>query len=228
MDGTLLPMDQELFTRAYFKKLTVKLAPYGYEPKKLVDAIWAGTAAMVKNDGSCTNEEAFWRVFASVFGERVHGDLPLFESFYREEFNEAQSCCGFRPEAGATVAMLRARGIGLVLASNPIFPAVAQRNRLRWAGVDAENFAYITSYENSRYCKPNAKYYTELAEKLSLAPEECLMVGNDAREDCAAEQIGMKVFLLTDCLINTEGRDISIYPHGGYGELKEYLGELLR
>lgn len=48
LDGTLLPMDNDEFTRGYFKLLAAKLAPHGYEPKQLVDAIWAGTAAMVK------------------------------------------------------------------------------------------------------------------------------------------------------------------------------------
>ena len=56
LDGTLLPMDQEAFTTGYFKFLAKKLAPYGYEPKSLVDAIWAGTAAMVKNDGSTVRQ----------------------------------------------------------------------------------------------------------------------------------------------------------------------------
>ena len=41
---------------SYFKLLAVKLAPHGYEPKQLIDAIWAGTAAMVKNDGAQFNE----------------------------------------------------------------------------------------------------------------------------------------------------------------------------
>ena len=50
LDGTLLPMDQDLFTKGYFKLLAAKLAPYGYEPKQLIDAVWAGTAAMLKND----------------------------------------------------------------------------------------------------------------------------------------------------------------------------------
>ena len=66
LDGTLLPMDQERFTKTYFQLLAAKLAPLGYDPAKLVDSIWAGTAAMVKNDGSCTNEEAFWRVFSQI------------------------------------------------------------------------------------------------------------------------------------------------------------------
>ena len=54
LDGTLLPMDQDAFTRSYFKLLAAKLAPHGYEPKQLVEAIWTGTEAMVRNDGSRT------------------------------------------------------------------------------------------------------------------------------------------------------------------------------
>ena len=69
LDGTLLPMDQEVFTKAYFKGLAGKLMPYGYDADTLVKTIWSGTAAMIKNDGSRTNEEAFWEVFYSVFGE---------------------------------------------------------------------------------------------------------------------------------------------------------------
>jgi hypothetical protein len=38
------------------------------------------------------------------------------------------------------------------------------------------------------------------------------MIGNDVREDMIAQQLGMKVFLLTDCLINNNNIDISIYP----------------
>lgn len=38
LDGTLLPMDNDEFTRGYFKLLAAKMAPLGYEPKRLVDA----------------------------------------------------------------------------------------------------------------------------------------------------------------------------------------------
>ena len=31
LDGTLLPMDQEVFTKSYFAELAKKLAPYEYE-----------------------------------------------------------------------------------------------------------------------------------------------------------------------------------------------------
>ncbi len=82
LDGTLLPMDQDVFTKRYFSLLAKKLAPRGYEAEPLIDGIWKGTAAMVKNDGSRSNEEAFWTTFRAIFGGRVDGDYPVFEEFY--------------------------------------------------------------------------------------------------------------------------------------------------
>lgn len=41
------------------------------------------------------------------------------------------------------------------------------------------------------------------------------------------EQLGMNIFLLTDCLINKADADISRYPHGGFAQLDAYLKELL-
>ncbi|MBQ4427904.1 MAG: hypothetical protein II881_09205 [Oscillospiraceae bacterium] len=48
LDGTLLPMDQNAFTKGYFKLLAKKLLPRGYAPDALVKAVWHGTGAMVK------------------------------------------------------------------------------------------------------------------------------------------------------------------------------------
>lgn len=52
------------------------------------------------------------------------------------------------------------------------------------------------------------------------------MVGNDALEDVAARETGMDVFLLTDCLINTKGRDLSAYPKGDFAALNAYIDRL--
>ena len=223
LDGTLLPMDNDAFTRGYFRLLAAKLAPHGYDAKQLVDGIWAGTAAMVKNDGSRTNEKAFWDRFSSIFGEAVLEDLPLFEEFYETDFQAAQAFCGFNPDAAATVQAVKALGLRAVLATNPIFPAVATRSRIRWAGLTPEDFALYTTYENIGLCKPNPDYYREIMKRLDVRPEECLMVGNDATEDMAAAETGMRVFLLTDCLLNRENKDISIWPHGGFPQLMDYI-----
>ncbi len=226
LDGTLLPMDQEQFTKAYFKLLAARLAARGYEPGKLVESIWAGVTAMVKNDGRCTNEEAFWQVFVQIYGIKSYGDKPYIDAFYAEEFNQVQAVCGYEPEAGEVINLVKEKGKMAVLATNPIFPAVATGNRIRWAGLDPMDFAMVTTYENSSYCKPNLNYYKEILNQIGCMPEECLMIGNDVDEDMVTETLGMKVFLLTDCLINKSNTDISRYPHGGFQELKAFLNTI--
>ena len=114
----------------------------------------------------------------------------------------------------------------VILATNPIFPKAATENRIRWAGLEPEDFLLYTTYENSRYCKPNPKYFEEILRETGRRPEECVMVGNDASEDTTAGALGIPVFLLTDCLINRQGADLSAYPQGGFPELKEYLARL--
>ena len=223
LDGTLLPMDQDQFTKYYFGLLAKKLAPYGYDAEQLISGIWAGTAAMVKNDGSCTNEEAFWKKFSALMGKKVVEDKPLFEEFYRVEFQGARASCGFAPQAAGLVAKLKAAGYRVLLATNPIFPAIATENRIRWAGLEPEDFELYTTYENSCHCKPNPDYYRDILNSMALDPAECLMVGNDATEDTAAELTGMQVFLLTDCLINKENKDLSRWPHGGFDELEKFI-----
>lgn len=223
LDGTLLPMDQDTFVQAYFGLLARKLAPWDYPPRELIDAIWRGTAAMVQNDGSRTNEAVFWECFQSRFGPRVLEDMPLFEDYYRTDFEQVRSVCGYTDQAVRTVELCGELGLRTALATNPIFPAVATRARIRWAGLTPEHFELVTAYENSCSCKPNLLYYREVTGKLGVSPEECLMVGNDVQEDMAARELGMRVFLLTPCMINKQGKDIAQYPHGDFPELMRFL-----
>lgn len=226
LDGTFLPMDQDLFVKSYFKLLAVKLAPYGYEPKQLIDAIWSGTAAMVKNDGTCRNEDAFWKLFTGIYGNQALEHLPVFEDFYANEFQQVQSVCGYNPQASEVIALVKEKGFRTALATNPIFPAIATESRIRWAGLSHTDFELYTTCENSRFCKPNLDYYRDILSQMDLRPEECVMVGNDVAEDMVARELGMQVFLLTDCLLNKHNEDISQFPHGGYPELLEYIRAL--
>lgn len=223
MDGTLLPMDIDGFTQTYFKGIAEYMSSYGYEPKELIQGIWKGTEAMVKNDGKESNEAVFWKVFSAILGKDTTKDIPLFTRFYIEKFDEIRSSCGYTNKAPQIIELLRKKNIKLVLATNPIFPMIAQKKRLVWAGIDATAFSWMTSYENSHYCKPNLKYYEEILEHINCLPNECLMIGNDVGEDMVAKELGMQVFLLTDCLINKENLDISIFPHGDYEDLLRYL-----
>lgn len=223
LDGTLLPMDQDIFVKMYFGLLAKKLAPKGYDPDQLIKAVWAGTKAMMKNDGYQTNEETFWEIFCGLLGEHVLEDKPLFEEYYRNEFQNVKSYCGFNPKAAEVVYRLKEEGFRVALATNPLFPSIATESRIRWAGLEPEDFELYTTYEDNRYCKPHLEYYRDILKKLEVQPEDCIMIGNDVSEDMITEKLGMKVFLLTDSLINTEGKDISVYPHGSFDEALEYV-----
>ena len=226
LDGTLLPMDQDIFIKAYMAGLTRKAAAQGYDPAQVPTAIWKGTGAMVNNNGDITNEDMFWNVFSSLCGRDARQDIAVFEDFYRNEFQEVRHVCGCDPRAAQAIREIKALGYRVALATNPLFPAIATHSRARWAGLDPADFELITTYENSRRCKPNPDYYRDVMEALGIKAEECLMVGNDVGEDMIAENLGMKVFLLTDCLINKSGADISRYPQGSFPELMAFIRSL--
>ena len=221
-------MDEQAFTEGYFKFLVKKMLPCGYDPQLLIKTIWGGVKAMAENDGSVTNEAAFWKYFCSVFGEKALDDKPLFEEFYAVDFKKAQSLCGFAPEAKEVVDFVKAAGCRTILATNPIFPATATDTRIGWAGLVPSDFELITTYENIGCAKPNPEYFREVLRRAELQPEECLMIGNDAVEDTAAEAAGIRVFLLTDCLINKKNADLSAWPHGDFAALKAFLASSLK
>ena len=228
LDGTLLPLDQEQFVGSYFGLLAKKAAPLGYEPQDLIRSIWSGTKAMIANDGAQTNEAVFWQTFAARYGEEALAHKPVFDAFYANEFQQVKAVCGFRRESAEVIALLKSFGCRVALATNPIFPAVATQSRIRWAGLVPEDFELVTTYENSCRCKPNPDYYRDVLCAIGADAADCLMVGNDVKEDMVAETLGMQVFLLTDCLINQENADISRYPHGSFPELLAFLQRVCR
>ena len=226
LDGTLLPMDQDKFIHDYLGRMSKKLAPHGYDPDLLAKGIWKGTGAMVKNDGSRTNEAVFWEVFNAFMGRNCQNDEYLFLEYYNNEFQQVQHACGFNFRAAELIRSTKDMGYHVSLATNPLFPSIATYSRAKWAGLDPEDFDLITTYENSHHSKPNPDYYREVMDKLGVAPENCLMVGNDVEEDMVAGTLGMKVFLLTDSMINRTGKDISRYPHGSFEDLIKFIREL--
>ena len=224
LDGTLLPLDMKTFTEAYFKTLCGRFSQYN--PQDVSQAVWAGTGAMVKNDGSRTNREAFAAVFSQALGVDYYEQEAEFLDYYAREFQRCADVCRPSELSRKIVTTLQHKGYTVAVATNPIFPSIATESRMRWAGVSPEDFEYYTTYENSVHCKPNPDYYRDILAHCGLRAEECLMVGNDVSEDMVTETLGMKVFLLTDCLINKEGKDLSGYPQGNFEDLMTFIQKL--
>lgn len=217
LDGTLLPMDQEEFTKLYFAALAKRFEKQ-YDVKTLINTVWAGTKAMVANDGTDTNENVFWKCAKKLMGLDKSVCEAEFLNFYETDFSMAKGATAARPEIIRCVHRLKEKGYTIVAATNPLFPHVATRNRLLWAGFNPSDFDYITTYENSSFCKPDIGYYKELLKKLNRTPKDCIMVGNDNQEDMCAEQLGMQGYLITDCLINRDNAPITCHWHGSFNE----------
>lgn len=130
LDGTLLPMDNDAFTKGYFKLLVSKMAAYGYEPKRLIDAVWTATASMVKNNGTKTNEDAFWLKFSEIYGEKALSDKYIFDEFYENEFQNAKELCGYNPKASEAIQRIKEAGLRKArgaLCSLPVLKAYPHR-----------------------------------------------------------------------------------------------------
>ncbi len=225
LDGTLLPLFQEEFVKVYFGLLCKKLAPFGYQPDDTVKAVWAGTRGMVKNDGSRKNIEIFWEVFRKMLNG-LPDAKPFCDEFYTNEFDGVKSVLKYEVSRREQIERLKAAGLRLVLATNPVFPTDAFKTRLKWVGLDYSDFEYVTDYGNSSFCKPNPAYYKEIMDKLSLDPTECLMIGNNVTEDMAAAQTGMSVFLVPEFLENPNELDYSEFMQGTLDEAVGYALKL--
>ena len=199
LDGTLLPMDQDVFVKEYFGRIAGKLAPQGYDPKKLVDTIWRGTGAMVKNDGSMSNEEAFWKCYAGVYGQEKLKDKAIFDDFYLNDFANTKAFCGENCKAKEVFDYCKQKYGRVILASNPIFPKEAMEWRLKFAGLNPEEFDYISDYSNSHYSKPNSNFLKEILEKNNLKSGEVVYFGNSEIEDGKpAKELGIEVYMVGD------------------------------
>ena len=223
LDGTLLSLDLDNFLNKYFGALTTKVAPF-VEPKTFMKALLESTELMLYNDGSKTNELAFMDGFFQRLDNEPQQLLPLFQDFYLNEFKDLGKDIQPVPEALRAVELAESGGAQVILATNPVFPRAAVDARLEWAGLASFPFGHVTSYENSSFCKPNPRYFAEILEATGLRGEDCLMVGNDSKEDLVAAELGFDTFLLLDNLID---RDSPYKPtwKGSWQDLLKVLGQ---
>lgn len=228
LDGTLLPMVQDEFVKFYMPLLAKSYIAAGIEvePRAFIGSVWKGYEAMVKNDGSRTNREAFWSFMEESLPTSVEESEALAVKFYGTDFNQAIQVTRPSPFADAAVKEAKRKGLGVILATNPVFPRCATMNRIRWAGLDAEDFSLITTYEDYSYCKPNVEYFRTILEEMALKPEECLMVGNDVEEDLVIRDLGVKAYLVTDTMENKKELPIRTDYMGSLKDLVDFIRAL--
>lgn len=193
LDGTLLDSNMETFLPHYLQRLAARVAHLA-PPKAFIAHLLQATEAMAANDGRAANAEVFATAFYPFAG-RTRAELePIFERFYAEDFPHLRDLTRSRPEARPIVQLAIASGYDVAIATNPLFPETAVRQRMAWAGVDDLPFKWITTYENSHFCKPNLSYWAEVCDRVGHPPTACLVVG-DEHMDMVAAGIGCPTYL---------------------------------
>jgi FMN phosphatase YigB (HAD superfamily) len=222
-------MSQSAFISVYFTELGKVFARMGMDTAQAIQAVWTGTKAMIRNDGSCFNSERFWAAFSASLGltaAQAQDVEAACDAFYTNEFDSVKSILTPQDTSKRLVRAMAAKGFTVVLATNPLFPLCGVETRLRWIGLELTDFAWVTHYANSTYCKPNLGYYREVLGKIGKEPERCLMAGNNPAEDMCIRDLGADTFLVTDCLENEAGTDTADYRRGTLLDLEHYLMSL--
>ena len=224
LDGTLLPMDMEGFTKLYFGSISKRFSPVlNIDAEAIINAIWAGTKAMYKNNGDKLNKDVFWETFSAVTNIDSTEYIEQFDDYYLNEFICAKQATFPTDFAKKSIDFIKQNGGKIICATNPIFPKVGTYRRLEWAGLNPEDFELITVYENCKSCKPNLNYYQSICEACNIKPEESIMIGNDIDEDLCSAKLGFDTYLITDTLVNRENKDYSEYKNGTWEEFYNSL-----
>ncbi|RJR20810.1 MAG: HAD family hydrolase [Desulfobacteraceae bacterium] len=202
LDGTLLDIDMDIFLPRYFQVLTRRFS-YLISPEEFVRHLLHSTRLMIMNkDPQKTNEEVFMEDFIPRLGLPREELQPILTDIYTNDFGHLGKYTRRKPLARTIMNLSYKKGLELIIATNPVFPRLAIEHRLRWSGLEDLPYRLVTTYENMHFCKPHREYYEEVLSVAGRKPGECLMIGNDAREDLAAAAVGIKTFLVRDHILN--------------------------
>lgn len=226
LDGTLLPVDTDLFVETYLKFLSKRMIKW-MEPRDFINKLMSSTYAAINNlDPSKTNQEVFWENFSKTIPYDIKELMPVFDDFYEHEFPKLSYLIKKNDLPAAILETAYQKGYEMVIATSPIFPEKAIFERLNW--INAKKFPYklVTTYENMHFAKPHIEYYKEIIQIIGVKPEECMMIGNDVDEDMIAGSLGMKTFLVTDFILNRNNKPMKVDYSGSLKDLLEFVNNL--
>lgn len=224
LDGTLLPMNLDAFMNLYFGSLAKHFTDK-HDLQSFIALIWGATKTMIANTEHRTNEEVFMEALRLSVNEQLDEYQSRFSHFYQTDFDAVRQSVARNEDILHAVKMLKEKGYQLVIATNPMFPRLAIHKRIGWAGLDIEDFSYVTSFEDNHYCKPQPKFYQEVLSEIGKTASECLMVGNDTYEDLIAGKLNIATYLIEDHAIV---RDHALEPtyQGTYKDFLRFVYDL--
>lgn len=183
LDDTLLHTNMDKFLPQYFKGLGETLSHLA-PPARLTDQIYTAVNKMTINqDPGELLSEIFSRNFYPPLGTTEEACAPEIKYFYREEYPKLRLLTLPKPEASDLVEWCLAQDFSVAVATNPLFPETATRQRILWAGLNPEDFSFFTHFNNFHFTKPNLTYYAEVLGRLGWPDTPAVMIGDNLTYD---------------------------------------------
>jgi FMN phosphatase YigB (HAD superfamily) len=226
LDGTLLQVEMMDFIPAYIERLAVHFADVARH-HDFARVMRATTFALISGaDGTITNEEFFCSTMEAELG--IEGGLfsRRLRCFCADGLASLSPLIRPLPLARGILRRCFERGLKVAIATNPVFPRPLVEARLQWGEIADFPYDLVTSFENSRYCKPHPGYFLQVLEHLCLAPEEVVMIGNDTEHDLGARAAGIASFLVDTWLVDRLDGDFQADFRGNHLDLFRFIGRL--
>lgn len=222
LDDTLLDTNQAVFIPAYFQALSTGFAPH-LDPKAVGRALLYSTNLMNHNeDPSRTLREIFEEAFSPQLGLSPEEFDAHIEEFYTRRFPALQGLTSQIPQAKPFVDWALSQGFRVVIATDPLLPRAATWHRVRWAGLDPEQFELISTFDNFHFSKTHVAYYAEVLGCIGWQEGPVLMVGNDMERDILpARKLGLATYILETESSAKSGPEAG--PRGTLSDLRRYL-----
>ena len=221
LDDTLLDTNLEVFVPAYFQALAQCLEGRVL-PTVMLRSLIHGMGLMNESaDPARTLQEVFEADFYASLGIPKEELAPVFDKFYDEEFPSLAAHTRRRPEAAPLIEWAIGCGYRVAIATDPLFPRKVTYHRLRWAGLDPEQFEVVSTFEDFHFTKSYPAYYAELLGRLGWADGPVLMVGDNVQRDLLpANQLGLKTYYVDGAAGSSPGFEAG---RGGLGDLRPWL-----
>lgn len=192
LDNTLLGNPDLAFATAFLKALNSFL----HEKHQLTEAGNVFRAALhhaLREDR--VDQSIQMRLLAQLTNSELRPKVGwdnALQAFYAEVYPQLLGYSSPFAEAEETLTRLQKLRLAQVIATNPLYPETAVRERLRWAGLSDREFALITHSGNMHFSKPNSAYFAEILARVGVEPDEALMVGDSLDKDILpAQRIGL-------------------------------------
>ena len=201
LDNTLLRNPDAVFAPQYLTLAEAFFADYWK-----MDGLSQALLKIVRHtagvrDMQMTNTELATAIINETTGKTPSEIEDGFSRFYVTTYPQLRTCTEAFEIAPVLVKSLQQQGVAVVIATNPIYPAEAIRQRLGWAGIsdNFKDYALVTHADNMHFVKPDPAFYAEIVARVGIEPDEAIMAGDSLRNDVhPALKVGLHAYHIND------------------------------